>query len=241
MTDSRDAMISLTVLWVSVCTVSCAVPAIQNKGLHMPPVCFTLSVPKSTYMDFHNYTFKSCFRWAEVLLCSAIGLVWLRHQSMVSDGYGLCIRVFFCSFIFSYRVNGSRSSCLEALLVERGRRPLDACLTPRTSFCSCLSSSAASPSHEVLLLPVVQIAHDYWFFSKVSLTTWLLSGNAGSAESLMESVTTPVRLRMDFHLYSFAGSHVAKWHWAEKSIKWNVFVIHLVELLMSSSALIRAN
>lgn len=57
----------------------------------------------------------------------------------------------------------------------------------------------------------------------------------------MQSITTPVQLRFDFHLYSFVGSHVAKWHWTEKSIKWNVFVIHLTEVLMSSVALICAN
>lgn len=207
----------------------------------MPLVCFTQSAPMSTYMDFHNYIFKSCFRWAEVLLCSAVGLVWLRHQSMVSDGYGLCVRVFFCSFIFSYRMHGSRLSCLETLLVGRAESlwmpvspqgynsvavypPLQH--RPAMRSCCCLRSK-------------LHMTTD--FFSQVSLNTWLQSGNAGSAESLMQSVTTPVQLRMDFHLYSFAGSHVAKWHWAEKSIKWNVFVSHLVELLMSSLALIHAN
>lgn len=53
-------------------------------------------------------------------------------------GKWVCVKVFFCSFIFWYRVHGSRFSCVVALLTERGRKPLDAHLTQRTLLCAQL-------------------------------------------------------------------------------------------------------
>lgn len=153
-------------------------------------------------------------------------------------GERVWVRAFFCSFIFWYRVHGSGFSHLWHCS-QKGAEDLRMPISPKGH--SCPSSSTALPGHQVLLPPAHPATRNYWVCTQVSLNAWLLSDNACSAVSLMQSITTPVWLRFDFHLYSFVGSHVAQWHWAEKSIKWNVFVIHLAELLMSSLALIRAN
>lgn len=99
----------------------------------------------------------------------------------------------------------------------------------------------ALPHHQVLLPPAHPATRNYWVCSQVALNTWSVPGNACSAISLTQTITTQGWLRVDFHPYSFVGTCVAKWHWAEKSIKLNVFVIHLAEVLMSSLALICAN
>lgn len=157
-------------------------------------------------------------------------------------GKWVWVRVFFCSFVSWYRVHGAGFLALWHCS-QKGAIGLWMPILPKghCSVHSCPSSPTALPNPEVLLLPSHSTTRNYWVCSQVSLNTWLLSGNACPAVSLMQSITTPVWLRFDFHPYNFVGSRVAKWHWAEKSVKWNVFVIHLVEVLMSSLALIRAN